>query len=126
MRSKKGYGDIVKRFTAVIEDMVALAVTTAQPSTKRGSKAVKGKRGRTKGTPLEAFHKRHKADQSALKGRTIPEKPCPVTGKLNRHRRFSYLMPEVRTPENLVKFRRAAGKQVAASDALVSTVEGVI
>jgi hypothetical protein len=33
-------------------------------------------------------------------------KPCPVTGTLNTHRRFSYLMPEVRTPENLAKFKR--------------------
>jgi hypothetical protein len=29
-----------------------------------------------------------------------------VTGVLNTHRRFSYLMPEARTPENLAKFKR--------------------
>lgn len=33
-------------------------------------------------------------------------KPCPVTGVLNTHRRFSYLMPEARTPENLKKFKK--------------------
>jgi hypothetical protein len=33
-------------------------------------------------------------------------KPCPVTGVPNTHRRFSYLMPEVRTPENLAKYKR--------------------
>lgn len=35
-------------------------------------------------------------------------KPCPITGILNTGRRFSYLMPEVRTPENLAKYRGAA------------------
>lgn len=38
-------------------------------------------------------------------------KPCPVTGIPNSHRRFSYLMPEARTPENLAKFK--AGKKRA-------------
>ena len=33
-------------------------------------------------------------------------KPCPVTGIPNKHRRFSYLMPEARTPENLEKYRK--------------------
>jgi len=37
-------------------------------------------------------------------------RPCPVTGILNRHRRFSYLMPEVRTVENLNKFKKTAGE----------------
>lgn len=31
--------------------------------------------------------------------------PCPVTGVMNTHRRFSYLMPEARTPANLKKYR---------------------
>ena len=39
-------------------------------------------------------------------GSKAQAKPCPVTGVLNTHRRFSYLMPEVRTPENLAKFKR--------------------
>lgn len=33
-------------------------------------------------------------------------KPCPVTGILNRNYRWSFLMPEARTPENLARFRR--------------------
>lgn len=33
-------------------------------------------------------------------------KPCPVTGILNTHRRFSYLMPEARTAENLERYRK--------------------
>lgn len=40
------------------------------------------------------------------KGTKAQAKPCPVTGVLNTHRRFSYLMPEARTPENLAKFKR--------------------
>ncbi len=53
------------------------------------------------------------AEVSADKGKRGPKegskaqaKPCPVTGVLNTHRRFSYLMPEARTPENLAKFKR--------------------
>jgi len=36
------------------------------------------------------------------------QKPCPVTGVPNSYRRFSYLMPEARTPENLAKFKGGA------------------
>lgn len=32
-------------------------------------------------------------------------RPCPVTGTLNTYRRFSYLMPEVRTAANLKKYK---------------------
>lgn len=39
-------------------------------------------------------------------GTKATAKPCPVTGVLNTHRRFSYLMPEARTPENLAKFKK--------------------
>jgi hypothetical protein len=50
-----------------------------------------------------------KADRRGpKKGGKAVAKPCPVTGVLNTHRRFSYLMPEVRTPENLAKFKGAA------------------
>jgi len=35
----------------------------------------------------------------------LTEKPCPVTGIPNKHLRFSYLMPEARTPENIAKYR---------------------
>ena len=38
-------------------------------------------------------------------GNKATAKPCPVTGIPNTHRRFSYLMPEARTPENLAKFK---------------------
>lgn len=40
-------------------------------------------------------------------------KPCPVTGVLNTHKRFSYLMPEARTPANLAKFKKALPKKGA-------------
>jgi hypothetical protein len=67
-------------------------VTKADPRTK--VKIVRGKRGPKKG------------------GKAQP-KPCPVTGTLNTYRRFSYLMPEVRTPENLAKFKGASKAQPA-------------
>ena len=38
--------------------------------------------------------------------RPIEPKPCPVTGILNKNRRFHYLMPEVRTVENLQKYHK--------------------
>lgn len=44
-------------------------------------------------------------------------KPCPVTGILNKHRRFSYLMPEARTAENLAKFKGASKKSAAQAAA---------
>jgi len=40
------------------------------------------------------------------KGKAADAKPCPVTGVMNTHRRYSYLMPEVRTAENLAKFKK--------------------
>jgi hypothetical protein len=43
---------------------------------------------------------------NSLTGTKIPLRPCPVTGVPNKHRRFSYLMPGVRTPENIEKYRR--------------------
>jgi hypothetical protein len=47
-------------------------------------------------------------------------KPCPVTGVPNKHRRFSYLMPEARTPENLIKYRMSGGESKEAKRVLGS------
>jgi len=41
-------------------------------------------------------------------GTVAVAKPCPVTGIPNTHRRFSYLMPEARTPENLAKYKKGS------------------
>lgn len=54
---------------------------------------------------IEKEHKPAKT-RGPEKGTKAQAKPCPVTGALNTHRRFSYLMPEARTPENLKKFKR--------------------
>lgn len=35
----------------------------------------------------------------------VAPKPCPVTGILNTNLRYSYLMPQARTPENLAKYK---------------------
>lgn len=58
-----------------------------------------------------------KAKKKPVKAKKIGAelKPCPVTGILNKHRRFSYLMPEARTPENLAKFKGAAKASSKAS-----------
>lgn len=49
------------------------------------------------------------ATKPSRPGRKPPNKadmkPCPLSGTMNAGRRFSYLMPEYRTPENLKKFR---------------------
>lgn len=69
---------------------------------------------RAKSTPKAVETKEaRKPARGPKKGSKAPKKPCPVTGTLNTHRRFSYLMPEVRTPENLAKFK-GGGKAKAA------------
>jgi hypothetical protein len=56
-----------------------------------------------------------KAKRGPKKGGKAQPKPCPVTGTLNTYRRFSYLMPEVRTPENLAKFKGASKAKPAVA-----------
>jgi hypothetical protein len=43
------------------------------------------------------------------------EKPCPVCGKMNKGRRFSYLCEDHRSKENLSKFKGAARKGAPAA-----------
>lgn len=50
-------------------------------------------------------------------------KPCPVTGILNTHRRFSYLMPEVRTAANLKKFKGWAKKNATTAETPATSTE---
>lgn len=45
-------------------------------------------------------------------------RPCPVTGVMNSHRRFSYLMPEARTPANLAKYNSKQKKLAAKASSL--------
>jgi hypothetical protein len=74
----------VKSLPASSKSHGKVAVTKANPRTK--VKVVRGKRGPKKG--LKAT-----------------PRPCPVTGILNTYRRFSYLVPEVRTAANLKKYK---------------------
>lgn len=46
-----------------------------------------------------------RTEKKPRKGGGAEALPCPVTGILNKHRRFSYLMPEARTAANLKKYR---------------------
>lgn len=56
--------------------------------------------------PLVKLTKSHSGAPGLLRA-------CPVTGVMNSHRRFSYLMPEARTPANLAKYS-AKQKKLAA------------
>lgn len=70
--------EVRRQVSAIVRDTPATPVPAWEPPKQRGPE---------KGTKAQA-------------------KPCPVTGVLNTHRRFSYLMPEARTPENLAKFKK--------------------
>jgi hypothetical protein len=61
----------------------------------------------TPATPTPVVESKQRGPE---KGTKAQAKPCPVTGVLNTHRRFSYLMPEARTPENLAKFKKGGAK----------------
>lgn len=73
-------------------DRSAVRRTSPQKAAS-GSEATK-RAGRTKSTG----GKRARIRPAELR-------PCPVSGVLNSARRYSYLMPEHRTPENLAKYR---------------------
>jgi hypothetical protein len=92
-----GIDAVIRTFTASIHRAIDAEVKRQvgqlvrelpeKPAPEAEVSADKGKRGPKEGSKAQA-------------------KPCPVTGVLNTHRRFSYLMPEARTPENLAKFKR--------------------
>lgn len=92
-------------------DIGAVNANPASPTRKTVTKATfKAPRAKT-----AAKAKAAKADGKA------EMKPCPVTGILNTHRRFSYLMPEVRTAANLKKFKGWAKKQPTETAASSTT-----
>lgn len=86
----------------------------AQPDTGKGESPKKRGRPAKEDAAPKARSPKAKAAKS---GAGAQAKPCPVTGILNTHRRFSYLMPEVRTEENLKKFKGWASKSSAAASA---------
>lgn len=54
-------------------------------------------------------------NRGPAKGTKATPRPCPVTGVPNTFRRYSYLMPEVRTAANLKKYKGWA-KRVAQAE----------
>lgn len=86
-------------FAADVGETAAKTLKTAKVAAKPVLKSVPAKTGKKSPGPK--------------KGAKAPKKPCPVTGVLNTHRRFSYLMPEVRTAENLAKYKGASKSKAA-------------
>jgi hypothetical protein len=85
-------------------------IAVASPSRKTVTKAtIKPVREKTAKAP------KAKAQKAKAEGKA-EMKPCPVTGVMNTHRRFSYLMPEVRTAANLKKYKGWAKKQPQATE----------
>lgn len=105
---------LIRTLTDALYELFATDVGSVQTAATKEPKAqTKGRRG--KKPVLKAVEtKPVKKTRGPKKGVKAPQKPCPVTGVLNTHRRFSYLMPEVRTPENLAKFK-GGGKAKAAA-----------
>lgn len=62
------------------------------------------------------------ARRSPLAGREAEQKPCPICGKLNKARRFSYLCDDHRTPENREKFKGTAKTGTAPAAAAPAPV----
>lgn len=86
-------------------------IAVASPSRKTVTKAtIKPMREKTEKTEKPAKAAKVKAAKAKPEGKA-EMKACPVTGILNTHRRFSYLMPEVRTAANLKKYKGWAKKQ---------------
>jgi hypothetical protein len=77
--------------------------------------------GESKRAPRAAA-KRSASPRSGLKAAL---KPCPICGKPNKARRFSYLCDEHRTNENQAKFKRGAvpAKKAAAPRSAAKTTK---
>ena len=96
MARTKDIRDVLSRFTAEIREIVEAQVNEQfasrfddlKNSILRGARRAPkiGGGGVGSGKPAELV-------------------PCPVTGEPNKARRFSYLMPDYRTKENLRKYR---------------------
>lgn len=98
-------------------DIGAITATPSAPARKTVTKATfKPARVKRAAVTVEKVRPA-KADGKA------EMKPCPVTGILNTHRRFSYLMPEVRTAANLKKFKGWAKKNAAVATAPAAPVQ---
>ena len=88
--------DEVKRLRSEVEEAKATQVVAVAPTSLDNTLTLRKQPQQIKST-----------DRRLLPAEL---RPCPVTGILNRHRRFSYLMPEARTIENLNKFKKTAGE----------------
>ena len=108
------------QFSLALRDEGVSAVPSKQSARKTASKPVQArvKRAVASKRVVKVVGKRA-SKKAALASSKAQMKPCPVTGILNTHRRFSYLMPEVRTAANLKKFKGWASKGAIAPAATV-------
>lgn len=85
---------------------ISTVVASLQPAGKPPKKAAKKITRVVQAARVGHTVKAPKAKKRGpAKGSKAEARPCPVTGILNTHRRFSYLMPEVRTKTNLRLYR---------------------
>lgn len=107
---------------ALLMETVKAAIAQADIGAVTTSSTAPARKTVTKATFKPAKAKKAAAPKTKAEGKA-EMKPCPVTGVMNTHRRFSYLMPEVRTAANLKKYRGWAKKQAATTEAAPATTE---
>lgn len=99
-RRSKDISEVVSRFATEIENMVRSRVDQefASRFDELKDSILKGNRRAPRAGAARKLG-------GVGTGKPAELVPCPVTGEANKGRRFSYLMPEARTAENLKKFR---------------------
>ena len=111
---------LATRLSSVLMDILVEGSKAAHIlPTKSGVKvqaSIRGPKRKLKAVAAAKAAPKVKARKTTRKGGAML-KPCPVTGIPNKHRRFSYLMPEARTPENLAKYKGAARKATLSTKA---------
>lgn len=109
-QAAQALADAFIQFSLALRDSdIAVASTERKTVTKATIKPPRAK--------AEKVAKAPKAAKAKKAAGGAEMKPCPVTGVMNTHRRFSYLMPEVRTAANLKKYKGWAKKQPQAEAA---------
>jgi hypothetical protein len=74
--------------------------------------------------PAEPGHRKPGRPKGSKSRKAAELKACPVCGKMNKARRFSYLCEDHRNAENLAKFKGTAKTGVAAKAAPVKRGPG--
>lgn len=102
-----------KLIRTLTDALYELFATEVSETVTKAPKIAKAAKAAAKPVLKSVPAKTGKKSPGPKKGAKAPQKPCPVTGILNTHRRYSYLMPEARTPENLAKYKGASKAKAA-------------